>query len=231
MPENYLQIEGRIHDKLTGLYRPAGHRIYRTRYLERCLKEIPPDGTEIRPEYVTLQRMERLGFPSKRIGLVSGIHDYEQFYRDIYRKAYVYANKHQIWLAEMVTRWKRLTNKDNDFQFALRGLYDGLMALESPKIDPRDYIDSAAAILRDFQTAEKAELETGNVDFSFVENVLKNAGIPPPVDVERNRQRLTSHYANLGALRMISFLAGVALCRTGELTKRLAYKGLTRTRT
>jgi hypothetical protein len=70
-------------------------------------------------------------------------------------------------------------------------------------------------------------LETGSVDFSFVENVLKNAGKPPPVDVKRNTtsQSLTSHYAHLGALRMIPFLAGVALCRTGELIKRLAYNG------
>jgi len=233
LPEQYLQIEGRIHDKLTGLYRPAGHRIYRTQYLERCLKEIPAEGAEIRPEYVTLQRMERLGFPSKRIGLISGIHDYEQFYRDVYRKAYVHANKHQVWLAEMVTRWKRLTNEDNDFQFALRGLYDGLMALESPKINPKDYADSAAAILRHCQRAEKAELETESVDFTFVENVLNNAGTPPPVDVKENTngRRLMSHYAHLGPLRMIAFLAGVALSRTGELTKRLAYKGLMGTRT
>jgi hypothetical protein len=231
IPEHFLQVEGLVHDKLTGLYRQAGHRIYRTRYLDRCLKEIPPDGTEIRPEYVTLQRMERLGFPSKRIGLVSGIHDYEQFYRDIYRKAYVYANKHQVWLAEMVTRWKRLTNVDDDFQFALRGLYDGLMALESPKIDSRDYTNSAAATLRNLHTAEKAELETGSIDFSFVETVLANAGTAPPVDVETNLQKFASHYAHLGPIRIISFLAGAALCRTGELTKRLAYKGLTRTQT
>jgi hypothetical protein len=233
MPENFLQIEGLIHDKLTGLYRPAGHRIYRTRFLERCLKEIPTNGTEIRPEYVTLRKMERLGCPSRRIGLVAGIHDYEQFYRDIYRKAYVHANKHQVWLAEMVRRWKQLTNEDDDFQIALRGLYDGLMALESPKADARDYTHRAAKVLQDFQTTEKAELETGSVDFRFVENVLKNAGTAPPVDDERHAsgQRLRSRYAHLGALRMIAFLAGVAFCRTGELTKRLAYKGLTVTRT
>jgi hypothetical protein len=233
LPDNYLQIEGLIHDKLTGLYRPAGHRIYRTQHLERCLKEIPHEGTEIRPEYETLQRMERLGFPSKRLGLVSGIHDYEQFYRDIYRKAYVHANKHQVWLAEMVTRWKQLTNEDDDFRFALRGLCDGLMALESPKIDPKVYSDHAATLLRDLQTAEKAKLETTRIDFAFVENVLNNAGAPPPVDVERNTNgaRLMSHYAHLGPLRMVAFLAGVALSRTGQLTKRLAYKGLTVTRT
>jgi hypothetical protein len=225
LPEKYVQIEGRIHDKLTGLYRPAGHRVYRTQHLKRCLREIPPEGTTVRPEYVTLQNMEQLGFPSKRIDLVCGIHDYEQFYRDIYRKAYVYANKHQVWLAEMVTRWKRLTNEDDDFQFALRGVYDGLMALQLPRIDSEAYTDSVAALLRDFHKPEKERLDVGSIDFIFVENLLNGAGTPPPVNVETNGQKWTTHYAHLGPLRMIPFLAGVALCRTGELIKRLAYNG------
>src|SRR5262249_84141 len=127
MPDNFLQIEGRIHDKLTGLYRHAGHRIYRTNYLERALQEIPPVGTEMRPEYATVQRMEELGFPSQQIGLIVGIHDYEQYFRDIYRKAFVHANKHACLLEELVTRWKRLALQDSDFRIALRALYDGLL--------------------------------------------------------------------------------------------------------
>ena len=50
LPENYVEVAGRIHDKLTGDYRPAGHHIYRTCHLKEALSAIPPAGKEIRPD-------------------------------------------------------------------------------------------------------------------------------------------------------------------------------------
>lgn len=224
MPEHFIQLEGLVHDKLTGLYRQAGHRIYRTRFLEKALLEIPSTGTEIRPEFETLERMKGLGFPSRRVDLVVGIHDYEQYYRDIYRKAFVHANKHQIWLGDLVTRWKRLMADDADFRVALRGLYDGLMSFDTPKIDVDEYSSVSMTAVQELNLGEKRELDETITDPDFVSRMLGDAGRPPefPADAKRNiSQKFKDHYRRIGTLRMIPFLAGAVFCRIGESLRKV----------
>ncbi len=62
LPGHYFQIEGLVHDKLTGMYREAGHRMYRTKYLKTALQHIPANNTEIRPEYATPSKNGIIGF-------------------------------------------------------------------------------------------------------------------------------------------------------------------------
>ena len=57
LPPQYLQLEGLLFDKLTGIYRNVGHRIYRTKYLDKALECIPPERSEIRPEDATLKKI------------------------------------------------------------------------------------------------------------------------------------------------------------------------------
>ena len=224
LPENYIQLEGLIHDKLTGIYRNGGPRMWRTQHLKDALQQIPASGTTIRPEYATLQRMEMLGFHSKQISLVMGIHDYEQFFQDIYRKAFVHANKHQIWLADMVSRWKQLGFGDKDYLVALRGLYDGLMALEMPKIDARSHSSIVCSVIAELGLQEKPQIAEGTTDFDFVDRVLDHAGSPPSVD--RTQQlsvykRAHDHYKRAGVIGMVPILVGASFCRLGEALKRI----------
>jgi hypothetical protein len=231
MPEHSLQIEGRVHDKLTGRYRQAGHRIYRTCHLERALREIPPIGTEIRPEYATLQRMEKLGFPSRQIALVVGVHDYEQYYRDIYRKGFVHANKHAWLLPELVARWKQLAPRDHDFRIALRALYDGLMTLDPVKIDADAHRRSAESVLQEIGLREKAELSADAISFDIVERSLLEAGPPPPFTSNKVGapgsiwNKLWNHHRRLGTMRAIPFLAGIGFCKLGLFLKCAATAG------
>ena len=224
LPEHFLQIEGLVHDKLTGLFRKAGHRIYRTRHLRKALEALPAPGLEARPEYATLQRMQECGFPSREINLVVGIHDYEQFYGDIYRKAFVHANKHQVWLAEMVNRWRKNAASDPDFRIALRGLCDGLMSTGVASLDTRKHSAAAAAALRDLTMKEKDPLPEDFPAGSYTDSALREAGEMPSSlkGLEAMLQRLDRVHAKCGTIRAIPFLIGIALCRTGTLLKALA---------
>lgn len=68
--------------------------MYRTALVPLALECIPPPGRELRPERAMLTRLFELGHASRRTGTVLGLHDYGQSYRDLYRKAFLHANKH-----------------------------------------------------------------------------------------------------------------------------------------
>lgn len=125
MPADYFHVECRIFDKFTGLYRQAGQRMYRTKLLGLALQNIPLPGATMRSEYTVIQAMARLGHPSRRVALVAGLHDFEQYYRDIYRTAFVHALKHRSLVPSIVERCLTCWD-DDDFKVALGGLYDGM---------------------------------------------------------------------------------------------------------
>ncbi|MBH8566032.1 hypothetical protein I8748_28375 [Nostoc sp. CENA67] len=220
LPPYYLQMEGLVFDKFMGIYRKAGHRMYRTQYLSKALQCIPPERVEIRPEYATLQKMEALGFPSMEIQTVFGIHDYEQYYVDIYRKAFVHANKHSEWITHLIERWKAQASHDFDYLIALRGLYDGLMSLTQACIDRRDYIEGAHRALEELGIREKTAPTVEQIDFLLVKSILNQVG-PIPLDTSKITpvQRLKNQYQRLGLFRLIPYLFGAILSRAGEQLK------------
>jgi hypothetical protein len=224
LPQHFAQIEGLVHDKLTGLFRKAGHRIYRTRLLTKALEALPPSGSQVRPEWTTLQRMEEWGFPSREVSLVVGIHDHEQYYRDVYRKAFVHANKHQVWLADIVSRCKSLRCTDDDFRIALRGLYDGLMSTNPVTIDAQAYSSNAQAAIRDLGLREKSAPERDIASFSYVARVLEDTGVPLRAgdNLRPAVSRLRTHHARCGTLRLIPLLIGAGLCRLGTALKAVS---------
>ena len=175
LPSNFVQIEGRVHDKLVGSYRQAGHRIYRTALLSKALQLVPNPGEQIRPEFSVLHKMALLGHPSRRIGAVLGIHDYEQFYRDLYRKAFVHANKHPELIHHFVTRAKASMQYDLDFKVFLRGLRRGLEHSGPVHIDVAAFGDRAAE-LTSLGLQERPRLQPDAFGFDDVDRLLAQAG-------------------------------------------------------
>ena len=222
LPESFFQIEGLVLDKLSGKHRKAGHRMYRIKYLQIALQNIPPNRLEIRPEATTLKKMAALGYPSMEINNVFGIHDYQQFYADIYRKSFVYASKHPDWIAHFVKYWKQGGCDIAEFRVALSGLYDGLVSTSEARIDVRDYISGANTALKNLDLDELKPIAD---DFScndFVVSVLAeggsfSVGIPNLTRV----QKLNYHYKRLGMLRLVVYLCGDFLSRLGNNLKAI----------
>jgi hypothetical protein len=177
LPSDFIQIEGRIHDKILGTYRQAGHRIYRTSLLPRALELVPNPGTEIRPEFSVLHKMALLGHPSRRIGMIMGIHDYEQYYRDLYRKAFVHAKKHPELVPHFVARAKKTISNDVDFLVLLRGLWNGVEHRGAVRIDIQAF-GNIEPILAGMGLQEKSELPPGAVDFNQIDCLLRQAAPP-----------------------------------------------------
>ncbi len=230
LPHNYFQLEGLLHDKLTGIYRKVGHRIYRTEYLNKAINLLPQPREAIRPEYTTLLRMEKLGYLSQEVNIVFGIHDYEQYFSDIYRKAFVHAQKHPQWIPDFIKRWKCQASQDEDYRIALRGLYDGLLCTQQVAIDKRDFIQNAKFALEDLELSKKNQIQVADIGFRYVDSIL-SAMEPLAQDKSmtsnesmrsRSISRLKERYHQLGLINLFFFSLGIILLRTGNWLKQKA---------
>lgn len=168
---NILELQGLVLDKLTNSIRQGGPHLYRTSLLESALKFIPKEGTDIRPEASTLLAMEKLGFPWKQVHVLFGLHDFEQYNRDIFRKCFVHAHKHLNWLEKLVPCWKEKANDDDDYYVALTGLAYGIKYVDDVYIDVNQkvYSDSFA----EAKIKEKDALDTSSYSAKEVENIIQ----------------------------------------------------------
>lgn len=229
LPEEYFQLEGLLHDKLAGQYRKVGHRMYRTQYLQKALDSIPAPREAIRPERTTLRRMEQLGYPSKEIKVVFGIHDYEQFYADIYRKAFVHAKKHPDRFRDFIERWSRQMAGDPDFKVALKGLCDGLTFNHSVAIDKREFKHKSEAALEDLGLIEKEKIIEIKQCIPLIRSKLIDLcpQSHQPIsgdDIQKTEktQKLRHIYCQLGLGKTFLYLTGAGIIRMGNLLKDYA---------
>ncbi len=214
LPPNVVQVEGLVHDRLLGGLRKAGHRAYRTKLLSLALQAVPPDGTTIRPEFETLETLAQRGYPSQECQVQFGLHDHEQYYRDLYRTGFVHGQKHAHWLADVVPNWRRHLSSDNDLRVALRGFCDGLQALEAARIDVRNYGDSATIALAEMGLTEKEPLEADEISIERIVALQASYISSAPVNGSTVR-RLISNYRRLGLLRILPHVAGGLLLAIG----------------
>lgn len=231
MPQNFFQLEGRVFDKITGRFRQAGHRVYRTEFLPLALEFIPSEGEQIRPEYHVLQRMNEVGYPSRRIGKVVGLHDFEQNFVDLYRKSFVHAVKHPFWVVDIIQRCSNFLHEDYDYLFVLKGIWDGLVIQKDVSIDKRKYEELAQEALASFGLQEKIPIKNTEVSADGFQNIfteLINDKPIPHFDVEDSfsshlskkrtwQNEVYKRISTRGILRGILSAFGGGLIRLGKL--------------
>lgn len=112
------QILGLMDDKLSGSVRQGGVRARRVSALPWLLDQV---RDSVRPEGDLCVR-----FPGwLSTDLVTGRHDYEQFYRDLYRKGAAHRRKHAKWSEMVEDRWRN--SPDRDLQAAYAGWHGAPM--------------------------------------------------------------------------------------------------------
>jgi hypothetical protein len=163
MPDHYLQLQGRIFDKITGSIRKAGPRIYRVNLLEKALEfsESASDDN-IRPEAFVVSAMGQSAHPSRYIQTVTCLHDFEQYHTDLYRKSIVHAKKHHEFIGEIIKRASRMLHEDDDFKVILKAVWDGLTCNIEVSADSRLFQKRAEEVLAELGLKEKTEIE--NID-------------------------------------------------------------------
>ena len=183
MPDNYLQLEARAFDKVQGRWREVGHRIYRTELLPKALALLPAAGTSIRPESATIKLLGERGHPSRLVDDAVGVHDEDQFRRDLYRKAFTHAHKHRSRAGAIIARSAELRQSDDDYLVILKGVWDGLLEAGTVSLDASAFRERADGALRGLNVAEKGPLDAGEsavaaADARFDAILVKQ---PPPI--------------------------------------------------
>jgi len=133
--ENYFEVQGGILDKLFCIPRNGGPHLFRTKYLKKAIEYIPEEGSNLRPESTVFYRMVKDGYDYYNNLEIYGIHDYYQYYRDIYRKCFLQAHKHSQFLNYFFKIWKEKAVNDFDYQVALWGLASGRIFSGSVTVD------------------------------------------------------------------------------------------------
>lgn len=121
-----LEVQGMVFDKFFNMPRQAGNHLYRTSLLNKAMKFIPDEGVNIRPEGHMLNEMKTRGNPWVKMHYVVGLHDFEQYYSDVYRKNFVHARKHPDFAGHFLPYWKEKMQIDTDFEVAMSAFADSL---------------------------------------------------------------------------------------------------------
>ncbi|MFO7907825.1 MAG: hypothetical protein R6U98_34585 [Pirellulaceae bacterium] len=229
-----------VADKFLGRVREGGGHLYRTKLVDKALARAGPDidGHE-RPESLVRARMGYEGYPAFQLhGLIVGLHDFEQSYRDIYRTTYVHQMKHPA--ADMTAcraAWRRLAKHDPDFRVASIGAEAAAINGGAAVIDDRRFPALVSEIdpLSDMQ--EKPPLRADSFDLDAVSlQVGQFSPFPEGFRVkDMSRydrdlldgqptfgQRLRAAINGVGVARFPLLACGSVLRKTGDQVVRVA---------
>jgi hypothetical protein len=227
------EIQGYILDKFFGGPRIGGVHLYRTNHLEKALKCIPEDESEVRPESRTLIKMKELGYPSIIFPYVVGLHDFEQYYKDIFRKCFIQARKHQMFLDLFVPYWQIKAKQDKDFDVALKGLAKGIEYLGDIGIDANNNIIQEYFIK--YKVKEKSQLLKDSLNLNDVENIYETWQEPEEYKKKfpdemglgnylqnKKEKKVFFGSSKFGVIRSINFYLGAVLFRFGDSLRKKA---------
>ncbi|MCH6236513.1 hypothetical protein [Cognataquiflexum rubidum] len=174
-PPDLFCIQSLILDKFFPIKRPSGIHLYRTKLCEKAIKFIPKEGLSLRPESFLKREMAILGYPTQQSNVVVGIHDFEQYYADIYRKCFLQAHKHKSYIKPALEIWRSRKEFDMDYQIAIYGATAGSLYADEVLVDKRFLEDEAVEILNLKGIEEKEALDPITND--EISNIIHNSGI------------------------------------------------------
>lgn len=226
MPENYIQLQGKIKDKITDNIRKGGPRIYRVSLLHKLLKLSLSIEDNIRPESFMINSFGERGYPSRYISYMTCLHDYEQYYKDLYRKAFVHAYKHPEFLPEIIRNAVKLQNEDLDYKVILKAIWDSLTEESQVAIDTRLYSERSRTALNEIKVEEKKDLAETYGAAELVKKELQKSSLhvsgsnigyyDTPVNHDFSYKKIFRLIRERGAFKGIRFGLGILLKRIGN---------------
>ena len=206
-PPTTFYVQGLTIDKYIPIIRTAGTGIYRTATLPQCLKGIPHGKKPLRPETQTVQSVLRRGYRLWRTDIVVGLHDFDQQYVDIARKAYLHAHKHRNVLAEMLAHWHANQADDRDFQAALIGHEHSVSNEAAPEVD-RTFLRGQfeESLLRQ-GLSPKPDLRAGEISPDFVADFVGRFRPDPELQAKKFPNYQGSYYVGVNGTKSTRRLA------------------------
>jgi hypothetical protein len=156
--EGNLGCSGFLFDKFRGGPHTAGLHLYRSKHLSKALSFIAEVSVDARPETYVKKAMDKIGHSWAITRQVLGLHDFEQYYRDIFRKMAVRAYKSANELSPILDRVENFAPIDSDFLVALWGLRIGKASNKIPDLDVEEWRTEVSVLLTAHGVQEKAPL-------------------------------------------------------------------------
>ncbi|MCI0388247.1 MAG: hypothetical protein MOB07_05725 [Acidobacteria bacterium] len=122
---NFYMTDFMLLDRGFGGPAYGGVHGYRTALFDKAMQWLEAAANEVRPETYVCKQMAACGFPFRQPPLIVGLHDYEQYYCDLYRKSVVRSYKFRGLWRYVLDRCRRQYS-DDDFKVILWGFLDGL---------------------------------------------------------------------------------------------------------
>ena len=133
--EDLYIYQGTVLDKIYGEYRYGGPHLYQTQHLEKALEFLAKNPDSLRPESDTYKQMSSQGYMFYNDHTCFGIHEYDQYLADYFRKGFLHAKK----TPESVLKrfLSNITNPeaDMDTQMALAGFTTGKLYPREVQVD------------------------------------------------------------------------------------------------
>lgn len=154
---NIFCLDGKTKDKIFMCTRRAGIHIYKTSLLSKAIKYI--NSSELKPESTVRRTMTKQGKITVVGPIVFGYHDYEQYYADLWRKAFTQTQKlaRKIRRSNIRNKWKAKSVQDQDFKVILAAHDQGRLYKDKIMIDKRINYGSTEG-LKKLGIVEKGEL-------------------------------------------------------------------------
>ena len=158
-PADILGGHGCILDKMYGKVKNAGPHLYRTSLLKETIKYVLDANTSLRPETYAKDGMAYHGHNWIQLPDMIAIHDYEQFYGDIYRTMIVRAHKSQDTVKHLLNRADKLSKKDKDFLICAMALRIAMSREDNIQLHSEQWREESDFLLTALGETEKAELK------------------------------------------------------------------------
>jgi hypothetical protein len=143
----------------------AGVHGYTTSFLEQAAAAIETAVDAQRPETRLVKEMRSMGVTSLQSPTVVGLHDYDQYFRDLYRKYFVRGFKFRQLANGMFRRLREGYADDPECRVMLWGFLEGFFEADEQPIAPLDteyYVEKSSRLLTMLGLKELAPLPTSD---------------------------------------------------------------------
>lgn len=176
-PDNNFGLSGFLLDKFYASRKRRGFHVYRTDLLPKAHKLLSEVEGAVRPETEVKKRMADLGHLWGISHEIYGIHDYEQFYSDIFRKMTTRSVKSASDREYLLKRARLLKPHDADFlvaEWALR--YGATLTPEQVELRAEQWKEISNALLTSHGIEEKKPLRPDEISPDYVGHILTTSG-------------------------------------------------------
>ncbi|MGB7396138.1 MAG: hypothetical protein WA913_17280 [Pricia sp.] len=172
--EDVCYVQGLTIDRFIPIIRSAGNGIYRTSVASQAKSLVPRGDSSNRPETTTMQGLLAAGYKMYRTNIVVGIHDYGQYYRDIYRKVFLHTHKHKNVIGEVGRYWESLQNENLDFKVARAAMKISSTYSQNIPVSKSFKQQEAQKALFFMDLTEKEALATSEFNQEDIASIVQN---------------------------------------------------------